>query len=338
MRSILVSVLVNIGDVIMMTSVLDLLRRHFPLAKITVLARPDAVELLQSNPVVDEVLVYPYKSGSLLKGLGGILKQIKEINPDVYLSLDRRPRGALAAFLAGIKQRVGPDYLYGGSRSRFWTKLLLYTKIATLTPDECEASQVEMFQLVARRGLGLEGLGRITLPPTKPETVLWVEEILAEARGRPVIGLCVKTNDPMKTWPLEGYALLIRRLLHDLEAFIYITGSPADRPYVEKLLSCLPPQKVLNLAGTTSLSQAAALAVRSSLFITPDNGIAHLVANSGRSKLICILGGTTMEKIADSMPEAKFITLSANIPNSPPANLEQEAEELFNLAASYIKS
>ena len=337
MSNILISMLVNVGDVIMMTSALDLIKRHYqpgPI-RLTALVRPESVDLLRGNPVVDQVIVYPYRSGSPLYGLGDLQRQIKAGAFDFFLSLDRRPRGAAAAFLAGVPERVGPEILFDGSRPKFWTRLL-YTRTAELSRAECVGSQVEMFQLVARRALRLEGRGQIILPPIDPEGDRRMQEFLPAVGSGPIIGLCVKTNDPRKTWPAPGYAALISRFKNELKAFIYITGGPADRPYIEEMLSASPAGTALNLAGKTNLPELAALAARSDLFISPDNATAHLIANSGSTPLICLLVGTEPEKIIDSMPRARFLRFppTAEIEAGP---LDDQAALVFEAAREFLK-
>lgn len=336
MPNILVSMLVNAGDVIMMTSALELIRRRYPpgQARVGCLVRPEAAELMAANPVVDQVIVYPYRSGSPLKGLGELRRTVKAGSFDFFLSLDRRPRGAAVALLAGIPERVGPKILFDGSRPEFWTRLL-FTRTVPLSPAECAGSQVEMFQLATRRALGIEGRGRVTLPPVDPERDRRARELLPAGSG-PVIGLCVKTNDPRKTWPPRNYTALMARFKDDLKAFLYITGGPSDRAYIEDLLDGSRPDLALNLAGRTSLADVAALAARSDLFLSPDNATAHLVANSGSTPLICLLAGTEPEKIIDSMPRAIFLRFPPNI-NEAPASAPDQVELVFEAARELLR-
>jgi len=344
--NILVSMLVNAGDVIMMTSALELIGRHYPPgeARVGCLVRPESVDLVTGNPVVDQVIVYPYRSGSPFKGLNELRRTVKADAFDLFLSLDRRPRGAAVALLAGIPKRVGPKILFDGSRPEFWTRLL-FTRTVALSPAECAGSQVEMFQLVTRRALGIEGVGRVTLPPVDPERDRWARDLISAGSGPgigwpgiggPVIGLCVKTNDPRKTWPPQSYAALMARLKADLKAFLYVTGGPSDRAYVEDLLGGSRSGLALNLAGQTSLADVAALAARSDLFLSPDNATAHLVANSGLTPLICLLVGTEPEKIIDSMPRAKFLRFPLNM-DAAPASVPEQVELVFETARELLR-
>jgi ADP-heptose:LPS heptosyltransferase len=317
--------LVNVGDVIMMTSALDLIRQKMPNTRLAVLARPEAAELLRGNPVLDDLIIYPYKSGSPFHGLGDLLRTIRAGKFEVFLSLDRRPRGAMAACLAGIKTRIGPNILFAGAKPKLWTRFL-FTRQISMSAEECRGSLVEMFQLVARRGLNIAGKGRVTLPPVTGERAEWVRGHFAQAGG-PIIGLCVRTNDPGKTWPRPKFADLMGRLHRDFGAFLYVTGGPGDAEYVNELIGTLDGVPVLNLAGQTSLMDIPALAAQSDLCITLDNGTAHLMAASGQPNLICILIATTPKILIDSMPQAKFI--SFNPQNPAPDSAVYQAARLM---------
>ena len=332
MRNILVSLLVNVGDVIMMTSALELIRRHYPQAGLTVLVRPEAAELFQGNPAADRAIVYPYRSGSLLRGLGGLRRQIMDGGFDCFLSLDRRPRGTIAALISGLKTRVGPDLMFAGSRPETWTRWL-FTRTVPMSREECDGDLAVMFQTFARRALNLEGQGRITLPPVTPENQAWAESIFQNAAG-PKIGLCVKTNDPSKTWPAANYAALAARLRTELGAFIYLTGGPGDRDYVQAVIETAGlSASALNLAGQTTLLQLKALAAQSDLYITPDNGSGHIAANSGLKNLICLLRATPSPKqLLFSMSQARFLSLS-----SEGADREQ-IDLVFQTARDLLKS
>ena len=337
-RHILISLLVNAGDVIMMTSALDLMRRELPSdTRLGVLLRPESFEILDGNPLVDEIIVYPYRSGSPFFGLRQVRRQIKAGKYDYFLALDRRPRGAMAALLSGIKKRVGPSLLFAGNRPEWWTRFL-FSRTVRIQPAECAGSQVSVFQTVVKRAFNIKGRGRISLPPLTSEKRSWASEVLPHAQG-PTIGLCVRTNAEVKTWPAAGFAGLIDKLYRGLSAGIYITGGPEDVEYIDHLLKMTHAVPVVNLAGKTRLMDIQALAFASDLFIGLDNATAHLAANSGLDKIICLLLATKPEIIVDSMPKAKFISLT-KLENRTPLTegelIKNEIEIVYQAVAEML--
>ncbi|WP_314762709.1 hypothetical protein [uncultured Selenomonas sp.] len=57
-RKILVYALVNLGDVVLSTSAVALLRKAYPQARITMMVRPVVRQAIENNPVIDDVLVF----------------------------------------------------------------------------------------------------------------------------------------------------------------------------------------------------------------------------------------------------------------------------------------
>lgn len=322
----------------MMTSALELMRRQLPAGtRLGVLLRPESAGIIEGNPLVDEIIVYPYQSGSPWHGLMELRRKIKAGAYNQFLSLDRRPRGAFAAWLAGIKERVGPSRLFAGNKPEWWNKLL-FSRTVKIQEKECSGSQVEVFQLVVRRAYNIQGRGRISLPPARAEKLKWAETVLPKAQG-PLIGLCVRTKAPVKTWPAAGFAALIDKLHQQLAAGIYITGGPDDAEYIDGLIRMTASVPAVNLAGQTSLMDIQALAMKSDLFIGLDNATAHLAANSGLKNMICLLLATTPEIIIDSMPLAKFISLGKTEESSggmENERLEAEAELVFQTAKALL--
>ena len=60
-KNILVNSLVNLGDVVLTTSAIALLKQAYPQARITMLVRPVVREAVENNPVIDDVLIFDYK-------------------------------------------------------------------------------------------------------------------------------------------------------------------------------------------------------------------------------------------------------------------------------------
>ena len=298
MKSILVSNLNNLGDVICSTAALDLIRRGFPEARIGFLIRGDAEGVVRGNPLIDDLYVYKYRSGSSLASLWRMARTVREGRYEMFLSLDRKPRSALVAFLAGIKTRITPDRLHIHTNPRWWMPYLS-TKVMPMEKDAYRCL-VDMFEEPVRRALGLEGRGETSLPPLGQAEIDKARDIFAAAGDRPRIGFSVRANASVKNWSPDRFAALMDKLNDSHRPFIYVTGAPGDREYIDALLSLCRSAKGTNLAGMTSLMDTAALASMSNLFITLDTGAVHVAGNSGIRNLICIFTCTIPEGVLRS--------------------------------------
>ena len=56
-KNILVNALINLGDVVVSTSAIKLLRIAYPEARITLLCKGVVRQAVENNPVIDEVIV-----------------------------------------------------------------------------------------------------------------------------------------------------------------------------------------------------------------------------------------------------------------------------------------
>jgi len=84
-----------------------------------------------------------------------------------------------------------------------------------------------------------------------------------------------------KRWPLANYIELIERLskMNEMIKFI-VFGPPSDRKIAESIQLTLPT-KVVSVAGVFSIEQAAALMGRCDIFIGNDGGSVHLADSMG---------------------------------------------------------
>lgn len=303
MKSILISNLNNLGDVICSTAALDLIRRAYPDTRIGFMVKPDAEGVMQGHPLVDDLFVYRYRSGSSVSSLWSMAGEVKRKRYEMYISLDRKPRSALVAFLAGIKKRITPNRLHLTTEPRWWMPLLCNRIIEY--PKNSFHSLVEMFETPIKDALGLQGRGRTSVPPLSTAMKARAAEMFAPAADRKTIGFSVKANAEMKDWPAECFAHLMDSLSESLDPFIYVTGAPGDRDYIDALLARCRVAKGSNFAGKTSLMDTVALAASSDLFITLDTGAVHLAGNSGIENLICIFTCTEPEGVLESARQAR---------------------------------
>jgi ADP-heptose:LPS heptosyltransferase len=82
----------------------------------------------------------------------------------------------------------------------------------------------------------------------------------------------------IRKWPLENYAGLVRKLLQDQELFVAITGVASEEPDAEYICKQVQDDRVLNLAGKTTLTELVDLFNVGRVLITNDSGPAHFAS------------------------------------------------------------
>jgi len=98
---------------------------------------------------------------------------------------------------------------------------------------------------------------------------------------------------PMKSWPVDHWKELIKKLPH--HQFV-ILGGPQDQ-FCEEIAN-VAPERVVNLAGKRNLLESCSLAAHAEFIITADTGLQQVADLSGRTGLSLIgpsaFGFTTM--------------------------------------------
>ncbi len=278
-ENILVNALVNLGDVVLTTSAIALLKKAYPSARITMLVKPVVRQAVENHPLIDEVIVFKYKAKDNSMGrMLSMAQDLKRRHFDLSISFDRKLRPALLCWFAGIPVRVGPDKVFDDKRSRVtW----LYTKVIPIRHDLENTLQAETYQVIVRGFTGQTGhenpvFARITEEARKEAELLLQRLPQKEKR----IALCVKGTFPLKTWPKEYFAQVVEMLSKRYEAAVFVIGAPGDREYADEVIAGLgcPAE---NFCGETSLVSLAALLEESDLFVTVDTGATHIAATTG---------------------------------------------------------
>lgn len=83
---------------------------------------------------------------------------------------------------------------------------------------------------------------------------------------------------PMRRWPEEYVLTLCRRLLEDQDVYLVFTGAPDEIKRTEPMVKALDSDRVINMAGRTTLHELIDLYNLSDLLITNDSGPAHFAS------------------------------------------------------------
>lgn len=333
-KNILINALVNLGDVVLTTAALDLIKQNFPDTKITMLVKGVVKDSVIDNPVVDEVIAFEYNARKSSFGKTyNIIKEIRRRNFDLAISFDRKLRPALITFAAGIPRRVCPTKIFEQNKSRV---PLLYTDVVEMDYDLFSKPQAENFQEIVRRFFKIEGHGKPQFPTKFSSNV---EKLLSQIPVDKIkIALCVKGTFPLKTYPKEYFAEVVNSLRQKYNAAFFIIGAPNDKNYADEVIAEIGGN-VLNFCGETSLPDLAEIFRRADLFITVDTGAMHIAATT-KIKTVAFFGCSPI--IRYSPINENSVVLSSNEPCCPCHIREKECPSypksncLYNVKPSEI--
>ncbi len=284
-RRILVVKLSSLGDVIHALPTVRNLKAASA-ATIDWLVQPEYAPLVRACPDVERVILFPRRGSG--RERWQMLLDLRRERYDLAADLQGLLKSAIPTFLARARLRVGPSFAREGAR---W----LYDAVAGPTHRNRHAV-MQVADLI--RWLGW---------PEMP-----IEFPLRFAPGTPLgapprVVFAPCSRWPTKNWPPEFFRALAARLL-DAGATVLIVGAERDRAAAASIAAGLgPSDRVINLAGRTTLEQLGALLSHADLAITVDSGPMHLAAALG-VPVLAIFGPTDPVRTGPYGPLSRVLT------------------------------
>lgn len=286
-----------LGDLVMTTPLLDVLRRAYPQARIVYVAGSWSKVIPEHHPTVDAVI----DCGNVgipgrysLRAYLQLAAKLRSEHFDLAFVLDRSPMLTLLPWLAAVPRRVGLDSLGRG--------FSLTDRVPTSSSPDALQHQAEIYLDLARAtGLPVD-TPHMRFVPTADEKQA-VQQQAQHYEKRKLVALFPGggSNPGMeltaKRWPLVRYRELARRLVDELDAQVLLIGGADDEALNAQLLEGLdvPEGRVVNLAGQTSIGELAAWLERCDLFIGNDSSPMHLAAAVG-IPVLAIFGPTSPQE------------------------------------------
>ncbi len=280
----------GIGDHVLASGLLPLVRERFPGAVLTV-ACPDLVQdLFAACPWVDRVI--PFNKRRLHRNPAyrlWLAARLRMVRADLALNTvhSRDSASDLLCRMSGAPVRVA--HLGDGVNLKPQRKLRNdrgYTHL--VEPGPGDATELDHHQRLLAF-LGVAGEVRPTA---------WVSGADRERAARllrehgldgpPCLAFFPGTGDPIRFY--GDYGTVLAGFRDRTEAGVVCLGGAGDRDWAEAVLGGLPGPKA-NLCGATSLPQAAAVLERCRLGFGAETGLAHLAGAVGTPHLVLLGGG-----------------------------------------------
>lgn len=278
-----------IGDLIMTTPLLEVIKQNYPDATITYVTGTWSKAIAEHHPAVDSIIdcgsvgiPKRYSINDYLK----LARQLRSQHYDLAFVLDRSPMLTLLPWLANVPRRVGPDSLGRG--------FSLTDRVEVSTDPTRLQHQAEIYLDLARAiGLHIDHPHMQFIPTEQERQSIYPanpKQIAVFPGGGSNPGMDLTS----KRWPIALYQELTTRLVKELDMQVLLIGGESDIALNKQLLDGIdvPTGTVINLAGKTSFGQTAAQIESSSLFIGNDSSPMHLAAAVG-TPVIAIFGPTS---------------------------------------------
>ncbi|OGB98796.1 hypothetical protein A2V82_07990 [candidate division KSB1 bacterium RBG_16_48_16] len=282
-QKILVIRLSSIGDILLASPLLRLLKKRFPGAELSFLVKKKFLEAISTNKHVDRVISLDTTAG--LPELMRIRSFIKRQNFDLILDIHNNFRSLF------LRTGIGADVF---SYPKFrWQRFLLIRFKWNLYD---EIIPVYRRYLYSVRELGIEDDGLGLEFWVDDAASARIENVLASARfskERFILCLAPGAGFETKRWLPEYFVDVANRFVREREAQVLLLGDERDRKITRTITAQLNGH-FLDLSGEISLMESAAALTFADLFITNDTGLMHL-AVALSVKTIAVFGPTTSE-------------------------------------------
>ncbi|MEW6095872.1 MAG: lipopolysaccharide heptosyltransferase II, partial [bacterium] len=281
---ILIIRLSSIGDIILASPLIRLIRKNFPHAKVDMVVCREFEGLVSYNPNINQVILFDRKTG--LRGLLRLCKKIQEEHYDLIIDIHKKLRSFIICLTSGAKQKTSYNK---HSFLRFLLvkfKINLYSNIPFIA--NLYLKSIERFG-IEDDGEGLE----FYITPSKDMVVL---ELLRKEGIRKediLIGIAPGAHWYTKRWDKERFIELSNLLIQKKNAKIIIFGGEEEVELSNEIKASLSNKPIV-VAGKFSLMETAALLKRCKILITNDTGIMH-IASAVKTPVVAIFGPTVGE-------------------------------------------
>ncbi len=280
-RQILVFALSGIGDALMFTPALRLLREHFPEIAVDVVAMfPGVREIYERHPGVRRVHFWDFlhePAWRSMRFLWRLRQQRYDIALNVYPS--NRWQYNVLIWLTGAPLRVGHTYAHQNIRQLNWLKNRV------LREEEQLHNVEENIRLVQLLGVPLP----VELPPL--ELFFHAEDLRAaeqwvRQQGIPETAYCVGfhagsatfKNHIRRRWAPERFAALAQQLIRKWDAWVLLFGSGAEQELNERIRTAVNIPGRCIVVRSPALMVSAAIMRRCQLFVSNDSALMHVAA------------------------------------------------------------
>ncbi|MBK7227303.1 MAG: glycosyltransferase family 9 protein [Ignavibacteriales bacterium] len=307
---ILILALSGIGDALMFTPALKLLRQSLPSAEIDALVMfRGTKEIYETNPNFNKVIHFDFLKEGAFNSLKFVLSLRKKYDASINVYPSNRKEYNVINFLIGAKQRVGVEYLRMNSQNLGWLN-----NVTVLENDETHNSQtnIKLIEKLLNKSFDQEPTMQISI---SDEEKAFAENYLKEKNILEkdfVVGFhpgCATLKNHIKRrWEPEKFAELGKKLIKEKNAKLFLFGGPEEEELKSSINKMIDSENSY-VIKTEKFLQSISIMKRCNVFVTNDSALMHVASALGL-KVIAIIGPTNPHYIHPWKTEHKIISLN----------------------------
>lgn len=266
-----------LGDVVLVTSLIECVRKEFPQAEISILVRDGAQDILQNNPHIKEILVWKKKKQKFLN-LFRLIKVIRAKKYCLIINVQRYFSSGLLTTFSGAKIKVG-------FKTNPWSRFFSFS-VDHSVPQLKDGKYLHEVQ---RNFLLLKAMrADIVLPDAKTiKPKLYFKNESNSLKESNYLVMAPSSVWFTKQWAAHKWIELLQAIPKDLSVFF--VGSGADYDYCQDIITKSKRSLVTNACGKFSLNQTALLMKGAKRVFTNDSSPQHLASsvNAPQTVIFC---------------------------------------------------
>lgn len=280
-KRIVVTFLMHLGDVVLTTPFLEVLRKAAPHSHITYVIDEKLKDVLDYSPYIDELITVDKKGRH--NSLNGLKEIAAEINangqPDIVINLHPNERTSYLAWQIKAKKTVG--------MSHFLFRLLMtkYTRLDRKTRHAADM-YINVLEQLGVTDTSNHGLYIETSQEWKDRAARFYEAHGIQPKDI-LIGFNIGSAVPEKRWPPERFAAVADYFGRKGYKIIFF-GGPMDKDMVQSVVTQMETKPIVG-TGEFSIGELAAAMKWCDLLITNDSGPMH-VAISQDVPIVALYG------------------------------------------------
>lgn len=271
----------GMGSIVQAGSLINGLRAKYPKARIVFISTKANQQILkQISEIDDTILLNDNSMYTLIKSFFPFLIKLIKERFGLYFDLEIYSNfSSLICTLSMARNRFGFYLRDTQYRMGVYTHMMYFNTAVPIA--DCYAQMGRYLEI--------------------PESDFRPISLPAENKA-PLNGsyLCINVNASdlrrERRWPAEHYRHLIAELLswNNIDHIVLI-GSPAERAYVSELIKGISHEKLLNMAGKTTIPELLTLLKHARLVVTNDSGPMHLASAVG-GRILALFGPCSPEQ------------------------------------------
>ena len=289
---ILILALSGIGDALMFTPALQLLRKHLPQAEINALVMFRGVkDMYERNPDLNRVIHFDFMKEGFFRSLKFILDLRHKYDISISVYPSNRKEYNVINFLIGAEKRAAAKYLRKDLQN-----LGDLNNIRVYENDLTHNVETNIRLIEKLLDKKFDEKPQLKFPLEKEDENFALNFFSENNIGDSHIiigfhpGSATLKNHEKRRWEPEKFSALGKRLIEERNAKILIFGGPEEIE-LKKLIKEKIDSDNSIIVESGNLAESAAVMARCNVFVTNDSSLMH-VASALKLKVVAVLGPT----------------------------------------------